>query len=141
MRLFRHKRAKPGFRRRVQLIALVQASNTLPIMMFALVSGALADIFDRRQIMIAAITFMGVMSAGLALVAWFGAITPWILLAFTFLIGLGQALYNPPWQASMGDLVPRDLPHFGPQVRGCRIVHGGIVCEFGCGFENCSERG
>ena len=93
------------------LIALVQASNTLPIMMFALVSGALADIFDRRQIMIAAITFMGVMSAGLALVAWFGAITPWILLAFTFLIGMGQALYNPPWQASMGDLVPReDLP-------------------------------
>ena len=93
------------------LIALVQASNTLPIMLFALVSGALADIFDRRQIMIAAITFMGVMSAGLALVAWFGAITPWILLAFTFLIGMGQALYNPPWQASMGDLVPRkDLP-------------------------------
>ncbi|HMQ42310.1 MAG TPA: MFS transporter [Paracoccus sp. (in: a-proteobacteria)] len=93
------------------LIALVQASNTLPIMLFALVSGALADIFDRRQIMMAAISFMALMSALLAFVAWTGAITPWVLLAFTFLIGLGQALYNPPWQASMGDLVPReDLP-------------------------------
>ncbi|NHF74153.1 MFS transporter [Paracoccus xiamenensis] len=93
------------------LIALVQASNTLPIMLFALVSGALADIFDRRQIMMAAIGFMALMSTLLAFVAWSGAITPWSLLAFTFLIGLGQALYNPPWQASMGDLVPReDLP-------------------------------
>ncbi|WBU53657.1 MFS transporter [Paracoccus sp. SCSIO 75233] len=93
------------------LIALVQASNTLPIMLFALVSGALADIFDRRQIMMAAIIFMSVMSALLALVTWSGGITPWLLLCFTFLIGLGQALYNPPWQASVGDLVPReDLP-------------------------------
>ncbi|MFV0411028.1 MAG: MFS transporter [Paracoccus sp. (in: a-proteobacteria)] len=93
------------------LIALVQASSTLPIMLFALASGALADIFDRRQIMMAAIAFMALMSALLALVSWLGGITPWLLLAFTFLIGLGQALYNPPWQASMGDLVPReDLP-------------------------------
>ena len=37
--------------------------------------------------------------------------TPLILLLLTFLIGVGQALYNPPWQANMGDLVPReDLP-------------------------------
>ncbi|MDO5642396.1 MAG: MFS transporter [Paracoccus sp. (in: a-proteobacteria)] len=93
------------------LIALVQASNTLPIMLFALASGALADIFDRRQIMIAAIAFMGLISVALAVTAWQGLLTPWSLLAFTFLIGLGQALYNPPWQASMGDLVPReDLP-------------------------------
>jgi len=90
------------------LIALVQASNTLPIMLFALVSGALADIFDRRQIMMAAILFMATMSGVLAGMAYFGAITPWSLLAMTFLIGMGQALYNPPWQASMGDLVPRD---------------------------------
>ncbi|SDD22933.1 Predicted arabinose efflux permease, MFS family [Paracoccus isoporae] len=93
------------------LIALVQASNTLPIMLFALVSGALSDMFDRRQIMLAAISFMAVMSAVLAIVTWQGGITPWLLLGFTFLIGLGQALHNPPWQASVGDLVPReDLP-------------------------------
>ncbi|WBU57019.1 MFS transporter [Paracoccus sediminicola] len=93
------------------LIALVQASNTLPIMLFALVSGALADNFDRRHIMLGAIAFMSFMSALLALFTWQGGITPWLLLGFTFLIGMGQALYNPPWQASVGDLVPReDLP-------------------------------
>lgn len=93
------------------LIALVQASNTLPIMLLAIASGALADIFDRKVLLLFAQIFMAVVSAILAIVAWQGWLTPWLLLAFTFLIGAGQALYNPPWQASMGDLVPReDLP-------------------------------
>ncbi|WCR15144.1 MFS transporter [Paracoccus seriniphilus] len=93
------------------LIALVQASNTLPIMLLAIMSGALADIFDRKTLLLAAQLIMAVTSACLAVVAWQGWLTPWTLLIFTFLIGSGQALYNPPWQASMGDLVPRsDLP-------------------------------
>lgn len=94
------------------LIALVQASNTLPIMLFALASGTLADSFDRRGLLIGAQLFMAVTSLVLAVMAWAGVMSPWLLLAFTFLIGTGQALYNPPWQASMGDLVPReDLPN------------------------------
>ncbi|MDO5632511.1 MAG: MFS transporter [Paracoccus sp. (in: a-proteobacteria)] len=93
------------------MIALVQASNTLPIMALALVSGALADIFDRRRLLLLAQGFMAVVSVLLAVVAWHGGVTPWMLLGFTFLIGAGQAVYNPPWQASQGDLVPRrDLP-------------------------------
>ena len=93
------------------MIALVQASNTLPIMVLAMASGALADIFDRRTLLLAAQVFMLAVSALLAVVAWQGWLTPWLLLGFTFLIGAGQALYNPPWQASQGDLVPRqDLP-------------------------------
>ena len=93
------------------LIALVQASNTLPVMLFALVSGALADLFDRRQLMLLAQGLMFASSLALAVIAWFGLLTPWVLLTMTFLIGIGSAVYNPPWQASMGDLVPRkDLP-------------------------------
>lgn len=93
------------------LVALVQASNTLPIMMFALLSGALADIFERRRLLLIALAMMATVSMVLALVAWQGSLSPYSLLALTFLLGVGQALYNPPWQASMGDLVPReDLP-------------------------------
>lgn len=93
------------------LIALVQASNTLPIMMFALASGALADNFDRRTLLLGAQAFMATVSVVLAVLTWQGWMTPLLLLSLTFLIGVGQALYNPPWQASMGDLVPReDLP-------------------------------
>ncbi|MDT1060415.1 MFS transporter [Paracoccus sp. CPCC 101403] len=93
------------------LIALVQASNTLPIMLFALASGALADNFDRRTLLLGAQLFMASVSLVLAVLTWQGLMTPLLLLSLTFLIGVGQALYNPPWQASMGDLVPReDLP-------------------------------
>lgn len=93
------------------LVALVQASNTLPIMLFALLSGALADIFERKKLLLIALGVMSSVSLFLAVVAGYGWLDPYSLLALTFLIGLGQALYNPPWQASMGDLVPReDLP-------------------------------
>lgn len=93
------------------LIALVQASNTLPVMLLAIASGALADIFDRKTLLMLALIFMTIVSAALALVAWSGGLTPWLLLGFTFMLGAGQAVYNPPWQASMGDLVAReDLP-------------------------------
>jgi MFS family permease len=90
------------------LIALVQASNTLPIMLFALASGALADNFDRRKLLLGAQAFMAAMSLALALLTWQGWMTPLLLLSLTFLIGVGQAIYNPPWQASMQDLVPRE---------------------------------
>ncbi|TPI60255.1 MFS transporter [Mesorhizobium sp. B3-1-7] len=88
-------------------VALVQASTTLPIMLFALVAGAIADSFNRRKVMLVAQTFMLVVSALLTLFTWQGWMTPWTLLAFTFLIDSGTALNSPSWQASVGDMVPR----------------------------------
>ncbi|PBB69754.1 MFS transporter [Mesorhizobium sp. WSM4312] len=89
-------------------VALVQASTTLPIMLFALVAGAIADSFDRRKVMLVAQTFMLVVSVLLTVFTWYGLITPWTLLAFTFLIDSGTALNSPSWQASVGDMVPRN---------------------------------
>ena len=91
-----------------QMTALVQASVTLPIMLLSLAAGALADTVDRRKIMLAAQTFMLLVSAGLAAMTWMGWITPWVLLTFTFLIGCGTAFNGPAWQASVGDMVPRE---------------------------------
>ncbi|MBZ9813754.1 MFS transporter [Mesorhizobium sp. CA7] len=88
-------------------VALVQASTTLPIMLFALVAGAIADSFNRRKVMLVAQTFMLAVSALLTLFTWQGWMTPWTLLAFTFLIDSGTALNSPSWQASVGDMVPR----------------------------------
>lgn len=90
------------------MVALVQAANTLPIMLFSLIAGALADSFDRRHVMLVAQTLLILVSTTLAIFAYGGLLTPWLLLTFTFLVGCGTALHNPSWQASMGDLVPRD---------------------------------
>ena len=90
------------------MIALVQASTSLPIMVFSLLAGAMADSMDRRKIMLAAQGSMLVASIALVVAGFAGALTPWSLLGFTFLIGAGTALNNPSWQASVGDLVPRE---------------------------------
>jgi MFS family permease len=93
--------------RSADMVALVQASVTLPIMMLSLFAGAVADSLDRRRIMIAAQSFMLLVSAALTVVAWLGLVTPELLLTFTFLIGCGMAFHSPAWQASVGDMVPR----------------------------------
>jgi MFS family permease len=127
------------------LVALVQSSNTLPIMVFSLIAGALADNFNRRRIMIFAQLFMALVSAALAVCGWLGVLTPWLLLAFTFLIGCGMALFNPSWQASMGDIVSRDdLPSavslnsmgfnmmrsLGPAIGGLIVAAAGAAAAF-----------
>jgi MFS family permease len=93
------------------IVALVQASNVLPIMALSLIAGAVSDLFDRRKLMLAAQIMALIFSALLAVLTYSGAITPWSLLALTFLVGCGTALYGPAWQSAVGEVVPRgDLP-------------------------------
>lgn len=94
--------------RSADMVALVQASTALPIVLLALIAGAMADSFDRRKLMVGAQTFLLVISALLAACTWLGVITPWLLLTFTFLIGCGSAFTAPAWQASVGDMVTRE---------------------------------
>jgi len=94
--------------RSADLVALVQASTTLPVMIFSLAAGAIADNFDRRRVMLTAQFFMLAVSVMLAVFTYLGLITPWLLLSLTFLLGCGMALYNPSWQASVGDMVSRE---------------------------------
>ncbi|PZR00513.1 MAG: MFS transporter [Cereibacter sphaeroides] len=127
------------------MIALVQASTSLPIMLFSLSAGALADSFDRRKVMLVAQVFMLVVSVALVAAAYTGILTPWTLLTFTFLIGLGTALNNPSWQASIGDLIPRDhvpeavslnsmgfnlMRSVGPAVGGIIVAVFGAAAAF-----------
>ncbi len=127
------------------MVALVQASTTLPIMIFSLAAGAVADNFNRRRVMLVAQGFMLAVSLTLAVAAWMRLLTPWSLLAFTFLIGCGTALNNPAWQASVGDMVPRaDLPaavalnsvgfnltrSVGPAIGGLIVATAGAAAAF-----------
>ena len=89
------------------MVALVQASTALPIMLLSLPAGAIADISDRRVVMLIAQVFLLLASGTLTTFAFMGQITPWTLLTLTFLIGCGVALYAPAWQSSVGEQVPR----------------------------------
>lgn len=83
------------------MVALIQASTTVPIMLLGIPAGAIADNFDRRRVMLAAQIGMLVVSAVLALMSWHGLVTPYVLLALTLAIGIGTALNSPAWQASV----------------------------------------
>ncbi|WP_422742948.1 MFS transporter [Mycobacterium sp. WMMD1722] len=90
------------------LVPLVQTATTLPVMLLALPSGVLADLVDRRRLLIAA---QGAMASAVALLATLsgtGLATPSVLLLLLFLIGCGQALTAPAWQAIQPELVPRE---------------------------------
>src|SRR5262245_58054868 len=131
--------------RSADLVAFVQASTALPIMLFSLVSGAMADNFDRRQVMLGAQVVMLVVSLALVACAWVGIITPWLLLVLTFMLGSGAAFNAPAWQASVGDMVPREeLPSavalnsmgfniarsVGPAIGGFIVAAAGSAVAF-----------
>jgi MFS family permease len=92
------------------MVSLVQVATTLPMFLFALPAGALADIFDRRQLLMMAEIGITAVSTIFAILVWLDAVTPASLLVFTFLAGVGGALMAPAWQSTVPQLVPkRDL--------------------------------
>jgi MFS family permease len=131
--------------RSADMVALVQTSIALPVMLLSLPAGALADNRDRRLVMLGTQVFMLVVSVVLAIVAWRGSMAPWLLLMFTFLIGCGSAFNAPAWQASVRDMVPREeLPgavalnsvgfniarSVGPAVGGAIVAAAGAAAAF-----------
>jgi MFS family permease len=93
------------------MVALVQTASTAPSLLFGLLSGALADIVDRRRVVLITqgVLFAATVSLGIATLI--GLIGPPTLLALTFVIGTAFTFYLPAQQASVNDLVSRpDLP-------------------------------
>lgn len=90
------------------MVALVQAATTLPMFLFALPAGALADLADRRRLLIAVMALLAAVAGGLGALTLAGAVSAWLLLGFTFLSGAGAAFVAPAWQAIVPQLVPRE---------------------------------
>lgn len=93
------------------LISLVQTATTLPIFLLALPSGALADVLDRRRLILFTQIWMLVSALGLGLLTLSGHVTPWLLLFLTFALSIGSALNAPAWQAIIPELAPGDDLH------------------------------
>lgn len=90
------------------LVALVQAATSLPVFFLALPAGALADVIDRRRLLLGAQLWMLLTALSLGLLTLGGLTNAPALLALTFLLGIGAALNAPVWQAVLPELVPED---------------------------------
>lgn len=93
------------------LVALVETAGSLPVVLVALPAGALADIVDRRRLLLVMQIWMFVAASAMGILALMGYMTPGRLLSLTFLLGVGSAISNPVWQAITPELVSQsDLP-------------------------------
>jgi MFS family permease len=126
-------------------VALVQVATTLPMFLFAVPAGALADIVDRRRLLIVDEVAIMIVSAIFASIVTLDLATPVNLLLFTFLSGAASALTAPAWQAVVSQLVPKpDLNPaiaansvgvnvsraIGPAVGGVMVAQIGISAPF-----------
>jgi MFS family permease len=127
------------------MVSLVQVAATLPMVLLALPAGALADIVDRRRLLIGAEGFIAIISTLLAALVWLHVIRPISLLLFTFLIEAGSAATAPAWQSIVPQLVPRRELHaavalnsvginvsraLGPALGGVITAAFGIAAPF-----------
>lgn len=127
------------------MVALVQAANTVPVMLLAFPAGVLADSFDRRWLLFSVQAYFLVVGLLLVVLTLAGQLPPALLLAFTFALGVGGAVQLPAWQASTPELVPRDqlrsatrlemvgvnlARSAGPALAGLVIAHYGVPTVF-----------
>lgn len=127
------------------MVALVQTALMLPIMLLSLAAGAIADMYDRRIVGLAALSIGLAGAVALTVLAHLDIVTPNSLLLFCFMIGSGMALFGPAWQASVSEQVPADtLPaavalngisyniarSFGPALGGLIVAAAGAVAAF-----------
>jgi MFS family permease len=89
------------------LVALVQTADMLPDVIFGVVGGVMADMFDRRRLLIAVQAFMAVAGIALTVLTFAGQMPPALLLTFTFVLGSGSVISLPAYQSLIPDLVPR----------------------------------
>ena len=127
------------------IVSLVQTATTLPVFLFALLAGALADIFNKRQLLMLTNTSMLVTTIIFAVMVWQGLMTEGLLLLFTFILGSFAAFMAPTWQSIVPRMVERsDLPQavalsgvsinlsraIGPALAGLLISVYGLATPF-----------
>ncbi|MDN5860145.1 MAG: MFS transporter [Pseudonocardia sp.] len=127
------------------LVALVQTAAMVPTLVLAMPAGALADILDRRRLLVGVQLFQVTVGAGLTTLAATGQLTPTLLLTATFLLGVGATLTIPAFQALVQELVGREQIRsatalngvamnlaraVGPAVAGLLLAEIGVVAVF-----------
>ena len=127
-------------------VSLVQVATMTPVLLLALPAGALADVLDRRLLLLTVQIALFGTAAALTVLTWLDLMPAGLLLAFTFLLGVGQALTLPTWQAVIPEVVKRDeLPaasalgavntnlarSAGPAVAGLIVAQVGSAAVFG----------
>lgn len=133
-------------------VAMVQAAGSLPIFLLAIPAGVLADLLDRRKLLVSVQLLLAAVSATLLVLASTGNLTVASLIALTFAGGVGAALMAPVWAAIVPELVPRSelrsavtlnslginiARAVGPATAGVLIASLGAAFTYGVDVASC----
>ncbi|UPK28236.1 MFS transporter [Bradyrhizobium sp. 195] len=126
-------------------VALVQTALSLPVMLISMPAGAIADMHDRRIVILIALSIELCGAIALIVLDWTRLTTPELLLVLCFMFGSGVALRGPAWQSSVSEQVSADtLPaaialngisyniarSVGPAIGGIVVAMAGAVAAF-----------
>lgn len=122
------------------MVGLLVTASSLPFFLLSVPAGALADIVDRRRLLIAAQVAMVVASASLAVVAALHLATPFVLLGLAAALGTASALNGPAWFAIPSEVLPKEHLEGGVTLNGVAMnvarvlgpaLGGFVVASFG----------
>ncbi len=100
------------------VVALMQTATSMPAFLLSMPAGAMADLVDRRRLLLFTQAFMAVAAAVLGVLTLQGIISALEVLGFTFLLGMGAAVNGPVWQTVTTELVPRPVLPFAITLNG-----------------------
>lgn len=124
------------------MVALMLTAESLPFFLLGLPAGALADVADRRRLLLVTQGAMALVAATLAAATFAGVMTPWLLLWLAFAMGTATALNDPAWHATAPDLLPSEDLAAGVTLNGVGLnvartvgpaLGGGLVAAAGPG--------
>ena len=109
------------------LLSLMATAASAPFFLFTLPAGAVADIVNRRTLIVSAVLWQAAWSALLACGAWTDAINPSAVLACVFALGIGLAFGAPVWGAIVPDIVNKEELPSAITLGGVQLNLSGIV--------------
>lgn len=108
-------------------LSLMPTAAAAPFFLLTLPAGAVADIANRRVVLISAVLWQGACSALLALGAWTRVIDANSVLTCIFALGMGLAFYAPVWAAIVPDVVDKKELPSAITLGGVQLNLSGIV--------------
>ena len=109
------------------LLSLLATAASAPFFLFTLPAGAVADIVNRRTVIVSAVLWQAAWSVVLAFGAWMDAMNPSAVLACVFALGIGLAFGAPVWGAVVPDIVSKDELPSAITLGGVQLNLSGIV--------------
>lgn len=90
-------------------VAMIQVAAALPLVLMSIVTGVIADNYDRRKVMLFGLGIEVLGGVFVTLIAFLNLLSPTLLIVSILCVSIGGAITTPAWQAAVNEQVPRNL--------------------------------